>query len=104
MFIAPVARERFLAPKERNVLLTKPSISLLRELQSSLRSWLYKHFVPPGLKTGQIKNRQLTHYENFRDTALGYCGRSHTQHPHAFFTALNIIRRINPLKGLTKNQ
>ncbi len=49
MSIVHVHREKSLAPEERNVLLTKPSISLLQSFEV-LRIWFYKHLVPPGLK------------------------------------------------------
>src|ERR1700674_5192150 len=56
MFIAHIARRRYLAPEERNVPLTKANISLLRSCKSSFGAWFYKHLVPPGLKTGTPKN------------------------------------------------
>jgi len=50
MFIAQVAAENSLAPKERNVLFRKPRCFAPLELQV-LVSRFYKCLVPPGLKT-----------------------------------------------------
>ena len=43
--------ERSLAPEERNVVAAKGNIFAPPELQCSLAFRLYKHLVPPGLKT-----------------------------------------------------
>jgi hypothetical protein len=40
MFIAHDVGERFLAPEERNVLLTKPSLTLLRSFKAILGSFV----------------------------------------------------------------